>query len=912
MKRIGGNMRAFIHITWVVLTGAPTAALAQTVIEGRVLDAGGRAAVAYVAVSQKGAESILGFADTDKDGHYRLSFTAKGDSVVVTASGLSIDRYVAVLANRSQHFDFRVKERDLNLKEVTVKAEKIRQAGDTLNYTVGAYKQQGDRVIGDVLKRMPGIEVSDDGKIRFNGKAIIKFYVEDMDLLQGRYGLATNNINAGDVATVQVLRNHQPVKMLQGKGQTDDVAINLKLKNSAKGTVAVNAMGGIGGQQSGGWGLASRPLSIRGASIGRNPLWAGELVGMYFSGRRQNMTLYKGNNSGDDVSRELSSHYSSINSVSLYPFCPTNAILPSGSGLPQKRTFDNHSHIVSINHLEKPDKDTELGLNIAYYNDRIRLEGSSVSDRFVNGGERLLIEEHLGSETRVHNLSMQSRYCRNAADGFSANVLKFDAGWNSDLVEGQLSSSSTGTSPSDYGDERIRQHFDRPQLSVSNTFNTLRNIGNRTLNLHFSAGYAQRPNTLDVVVDSVERETSAAYRQDVVSHNIVGDFHTDFAFRFGAFTLNYGVIGHVSLHGIETDLGGFDTGDYSSQNDLWYNTYEIAFGQHYKFERAGWQLSLGCPLNLYVQTLDDRIRNDRHGYTHLLVTPTFSASYSRMDWSGNISTGYSRTVGDPNGIYSGYIMNNYRSFQRSYVEQLSQTDRIDASMRISYENALNALFFNINARYSHRRDNQTYGYDYRGATSVIQAVDRSTTSDDYGVGFDGSKGFDRWMACVRMFCNYSGSTGEELIGGTVFPYRSHTVGVGLGGTITPLPWFNIVLSSGYGWNKSRTDNRQIYPSRMVRTATQRLSLNVYVTRQITLTASAEDNYNNLTVKNRHAWFGDLSVKYKLKRVDLELQANNLFNQKQYTRVSYSGLDIYTQTSQLRPMNIIGTIRFKLL
>ena len=96
-------MRAFIHITWVVLTGAPTAALAQTVIEGRVLDAGGRAAVAYVAVSQKGAESILGFADTDKDGHYRLSFTAKGDSVVVTASGLSIDRYVAVLANRSQH-----------------------------------------------------------------------------------------------------------------------------------------------------------------------------------------------------------------------------------------------------------------------------------------------------------------------------------------------------------------------------------------------------------------------------------------------------------------------------------------------------------------------------------------------------------------------------------------------------------------------------------------------------------------------------------------------------------------------------------------------------------------------------------------------------------------------------------------
>ena len=895
----------------VILAEMPIAIMAQTVIEGRVLDAEGRAKVAYVTVSSKGTEGILGFADTDKEGHYRLSFTAKGDSVVVTASGLSIGRHVAVLANRSQRFDFRVEERELKLKEVTVKARKIRQAGDTLNYAVGTYKQQGDRVIGDVLKRMPGIEVSDNGKIRFNGKAITKFYVEDMDLLQGRYGLATNNINAGDVATVQVLRNHQPVKMLQGKGQTDDVAINLKLKNSAKGTVAVNAMGGIGGQQSGGWGLTSRPLSTWGASIGRNPLWAGELVGMYFSGRRQNMTLYKGNNSGDDVSRELSSHYSSINSVSLYPFCPTNAILPSGSGLPQKRTFDNHSHIVSINHLEKLDKDTELGLNIAYHNDRIRREGNSVSDRFVNGGERLLIEEHLSSETRVHNLSVQTRYNRNAADGFAANVLKLDAGWNSDRVEGLLSSGSTGISPSSYGDERVRQHFDRPQLSVSNTFNTLRDIGRHTLDLHFSAGYAQRPNTLDVMVDSLEQNASAAYKQEVTSHNIVGDFHTDFAFRLGAFTLSYGVIGHVSLHGIETDLDGFDTGAYSPQNDLWYNTYEVALGQHYKFERAGWRLSLGCPLNLYVQTLDDRIRDDRHGYTHLLVTPTFSASYSRMDWSGNISTGYSRTVGDPDGIYSGYIMNNYRSFQRSYVEQLSETDRMDASMRLSYQNALNALFFSVNARYSHKRDNQTYGYDYRGATSVVQAVDRSTTSDDYGIGFDGSKGFDLWMASVRMFCNYSGSTGEELIGGTVFPYRSHTVGVGAGGTVTPLPWFNIVFSSGYGWSMSHADE-QTYSPRTVRSATQRLTMNFYVTRQLTVGTSVEDNYNNLSETDRHAWFGDVSAKFKLGRVDLELQLNNLFDQRQYTRVSHSGLDIYTQTSQLRPRNILGTIRFKLL
>ena len=187
------------------------------------------------------------------------------------------------------------------------------------------------------------------------------------------------------------------------------------------------------------------------------------------------MTLYKGNNTGDDVSAELTQHYSGINSVGLYPFCPTGTVMPSGSGLPQKRTFDNHSHILTMNHLEKPNKDTELGLNIAYHNDLIRREGSSVGDRFLSDDSRLLTTETMTSETKVNNLNVQARYNWNAQNGFLANVLKFDTNWNSDRVDGQLSSERTGTAPMNYGNNRVRQHFDRPQLTVSNTFNTIRN-----------------------------------------------------------------------------------------------------------------------------------------------------------------------------------------------------------------------------------------------------------------------------------------------------------------------------------------------------------------------------------------------------------------------------------------------------
>lgn len=902
-------------IITAMLAFAAIAASAQTVIEGTVADAQGKHVEAYVSVAPKGTGNILVFADTDAKGHYRLEFTTEADSVTVSASGLAIGSHTKQVANRSQRLDFCVKEQAMQLKEVTVRAQKIRQNGDTLSYLVGAYQQQGDRVIGDVLKHMPGIEVADNGGIKYNGKTIKKFYVEEMDLLQGRYGLATNNINASDVATVQVLEHHQPVKMLHDKELSDDVAINLKLKNSAKGTVAINTMLGGGAQQAGGWHIGKRPLTDSQAAIGQSPLWTAEVVGMYFAKRRQNMTLYKGNNTGDDVSKELTQHYSSVNSVSLYPFCPTGALMPNGSGLPQKRTFDNHSQILTMNHLAKPNKDTELGLNIAYYNDRIRREGSSVGDQFVSDDSRLLASETMTSETKLNNLNIQGRYNRNAPNGFVANVLKVDTYWNSDRVDGLLASERTGADPTNYGNNRVRQHFDRPQLSVYNTFNTIRNIGKNTFDLHFSAGYAHRPNTLTVGVDSLLQGTSAAYTQDVNSHHIAASFNTSYAIRVGQrFRFSYGVSATANLHGIVTDLDGFTPPAEHAQlsNDLWYNTYCVALAQTYKYETPNFYIGLGLPLELYTQTLDDKIRNDQHGYTHLLFFPSLSANWSiSRDLWLNAGANYSKTVGDPGGIYSGYIMSNYRAFQRSYVEQLSETSHYGANASLRYRSALRALFANVGIGYRRTHDNQIYGYSYEGATSVVQAVDQPTTTSSYSLNGEASKGFDFMRSTLRVFGGYGLSESERLISQRLYAYRAQSLSFGSALSFSPFQWLGVVYTSGFSQSRSYTEGHR-NEAVSAKSSTQRLSMSVFPTKTLTLTFAAEDNYTNLSAKNRHAWFGDATAKLKLKRIDLELQLNNLFDQRQYTRVGYSGLDIYTQTSQLRPRNAMVSVRFKLL
>lgn len=136
----------------------------------------------------------------------------------------------------------------------------------------------------------------------------------------------------------------------------------------------------------------------------------------------------------------------------------------------------------------------------------------------------------------------------------------------------------------------------------------------------------------------------------------------------------------------------------------------------------------------------------------------------------------------------------------------------------------------MNAYYGHTRNYQIYGYDYHGATSVVQAVSQKTSSDNYGFGADGSKGLDWLQATLRAFCGYQYSQSEQLIGGILYPYHSRTVSFGAGGTITPLPWLNLVLSSGFSWNKSQTDREQDDLVRTIRSAAKRMKINIFVTK----------------------------------------------------------------------------------
>ena len=108
-------IKMYKRLITTILALAALTANAQTVIEGTVTDSLGHAVDAYVTVAPKGTGNILGFADTDAKGYYKLSFTSTADTLVVTAAGLSVGNVSRIVANKSQRQYTRVNYSGLDI-----------------------------------------------------------------------------------------------------------------------------------------------------------------------------------------------------------------------------------------------------------------------------------------------------------------------------------------------------------------------------------------------------------------------------------------------------------------------------------------------------------------------------------------------------------------------------------------------------------------------------------------------------------------------------------------------------------------------------------------------------------------------------------------------------------------------------
>lgn len=881
------HIKSILIIVIVILSASPCTA--QTVFKGSVVNKSGEAIAGTITIQAKNSPTIAGYSTCNSQGKFTVTYKGKADSVTITLSSMLVGKHSRTVKNQSQQVDFIIDEKPLQLKGVTINALKIKQDKDTLNYLVGAFTDQNDRVIGDVLKKMPGIEVAESGKISFNGKDIKKFYVENLDLLHGRYGLATNNITAKAVSVVQVLENYQPIKALQGKIPTDEVAINLRLKDSAKGTWSVMALLGGG----------YRPV-----------LWNAEATAMYFSKQKQNMTIYKGNNSGGNVASEFRTHYD-YERVYMSPRSQLSIQNPTTPPIPRKRYIDNRSHAISTNHLTKVKKDRELTTNVLYYDDRIKKEGHSSYEQYLPSSDKLTIEEQLSSVSHIHNLEVASRFNVNAKNHYLNNAFNINANWNNDYGTSQTHSNTGST------DALISQKLKQPFLSIDNTLDFLKNIKDNSYKVYFSIGYGHKPHSLTVSpVTYWGDKPLESLTQDLLDRNLASVLRLSYGLKIKDFRLDYDVWGNANIRNLDTELTG-QTPDYkeklaadSLRNDLWYNTYQTGIYQSYTYDNnSNFKVTLKLPLTYLILTKNDKNFDQNNTYRRFNVSPALTLRYDYQDFSFYMQGNAGRNFGDMNSSYTGFIMRSYRSLLRNDIDKLFESRTCNASSSVYYKDAFHALFLNAGFSYNHSWRNILYGYSYQDIMSVKTVIGQPTQSDNYSVKLNGSKGFNFLSSTLRAFGNYNTGNSQQLIQDEVLDSKYYNYSAGFSLDATPFSFINLKYSFTWSENKSYVEKHASdFPA--IRQTSQDIGINIYPMKEITINMNMEHQYNSAAGK-RYSTFADASIKWKNKHVDIELELNNLFNTKQYVTAHFDEVSTSYYSYDLRPASALIKFRFKL-
>ena len=867
-------------ISYVLFLIVSVSAVAQVNVSGTVLDKESNEPLTGASVIVKSADGkIKKYATSKGDGGFAMSLPSVA-GCRLEVSMMSFAKKTIPLDSVSFPLTVHLEPGTTLLKEVTVKADRIREQGDTITYGVSAFAQAQDRSIGDVLKRMPGINVEQSGKIQYQGEDINKFYIEGSDLLGGKYGIATNGISHEDVGAVEVMENHQPMQVLSGISFSDKAAINLKLKNKAKATWSFH--GDAGG------GYSWQPDGA---------IWDGELFAMAVMPNFQNITTIKTNNIGEDLSAQATDFFASRRGTDLSRYVGVS--LPGVPNLSRKRTLFNRSALVSTNALWKLGRG-EVKAQIDYSFNRVTAEAANVTTYFLDGlggrdmsrpygdgGNRVIVEDRNGVD-RSHSLSGKFIYELNQKTAFINNTLKTNIDWD-DVRLGV-----TGSLPND-------QTASLPDYYVGNDFKLIKRFNGKHLVTFISKNeWESLPQTLSVSMND------GLMRQQVKDHAFYTHESAAYAFSVKGITISLegGVKGYFRTLNTELpDMPEEIPGETVNVLNTNYLTVYATPKFEYWVKRVNFSLS--APVSFAHYTFDKAIANRSEVY--------FSPSLS-MNWKPNnrfsmsVSGGTGRSPMDLNMIQPGYVMTNYRSFRRG-VDDFYNSSSQRVSGRLSYKHTRRGIFANamVMQSWSHRPytlAQQLYGdyvvYSYTDAKSDGQML---MASGNIGKTLDFMRGSANITGLFSRNESHliSENTNVNSVG------TSWSVGAKINGA--PLRWFS--FDYRFEWASSRMSMNDINASWLGNMENE-LLLNIMPHKKWEWHISGEHYRNELTADQfKNVFLLDTKVIFKLnKRLELSASLSNIFNQRTYNYTTYNQLTSFESQRWLRGRELLISISLR--
>lgn len=250
--------RYFLLLILIIVSGTAFAQQGSVDISGIVVEQGNNEPIEQATVrllSVKDSTLIRGVA-SNRNGSFTLK-NVKAGNYLLHISFVGFDPLYQPLRITGKADPVNVGKLELSdgaiqLGEAVVigKAAEVVVRNDTIEYNADSYKVAEGSVLEDLLKKMPGVEISSDGKITVNGKEVKKVMVDGKEFFSDDPKVASKNLPSKMIEKVQVLDKKSDMAMMTGFDDgNEETVINLTVKPGMKQGWFGNAFAGYGSQQ---------------------------------------------------------------------------------------------------------------------------------------------------------------------------------------------------------------------------------------------------------------------------------------------------------------------------------------------------------------------------------------------------------------------------------------------------------------------------------------------------------------------------------------------------------------------------------------------------------------------------------------------------------------------------------------
>ena len=755
------------------------------------------------------------------------------------------------------------------LRDVIIKAPDIEQRSDTLSYYMSKYATAEDKKIADVLKRLPGIKVEDNGQIKYNGEPINKFYIDGSDFMDDRYGIATENINPADVASVEVLENHQPMQVLKGLEFSQQAGLNIKLKEEAR----------------------HRWIAILNGGVGLSPLlYDASAFAMRIAGKWQNMESIRVNNTGWNPASQSTQHIDNDIFGNGYVDKLWDDYINIGissSPIDESRTRDNFSILANTSNSWHIGESKDMKFNLTYEGDRLDYLTGYETDYFDDDIPSFI--ERNSMRTQAHRLNGQWALQVNRPTIFLKDNLYINADWNS------ARSNVSGTMS-------LSQKTETPSFSATNDLQLVKRIDDNLLTVSSRNRYSYKPHSL--FVSGTENAV-----QDITS----GDFRSVTEARYGWIFGRWRVYtrGGVDFnyHDMTTTLSGMEF-PYAMQNDVNFSLLNTYLAPEASYESYKWKVRLSVPTSYNLHHIRDKKTDGNTTNNYVAATPSLYVRHqinAKMEIAAQLR--YSLTPPKASTYISGLMMTDFRNLCiDTPITEYSDTRSV--TMTFKYRNPITSLFFNLTGQYEW--SSNPYMFNQLFMDNYILSTISPTRNDDHSLILNGSisKGLMSGRMTIGLDARYIQMWDNAMRQNSISPYMLQVLNIQpyLKGHFTN--WFSADYRLSY--SKNTMDIEEATGSNYD-ALKQYLTLTFVPAKKWQVAIGGEHYYTKFSSgSSANLILLDASVRWNVsKKVDISLTAANLLNQREYRYASYGLLSETEYMYRLRGRSIMASVQIRL-